>query len=223
MSKLVMRLLPLLLAAVLPAFSATDSYGSKPHIVVLLADNVGWANVGFHRPPEEPFRELYSPHIDALAANGLKLDRHYTYKFCSPSRSSFLTGRLPVHVNTYNDDPTRPGAGVPTNMTIIAQRLREVGYRSHMVGKWHVGMAREANTPQGKAFIPIPHRTVCSALLTPTPTAGKGFASSLNYFHSMNNYYNSRRAEGCGDHPATDLWDTDRPARELNGTGYEER
>ena len=89
-----------------------------------------------------------------------------------------------------------PGAGVPTNMTMISAKLRRsaAGYATHMIGKWHVGMARPANTPQGK-----------------------GFDTSLNYFHSTNSYYDSRRAEGCGGAPHVDLWDTDRPASALNG------
>ena len=49
----------------------------KPHIVMLLTDNMGWANVGFHRPPDVPAREIHTPNIDALAGSGLILDRHY--------------------------------------------------------------------------------------------------------------------------------------------------
>jgi hypothetical protein len=108
----------------------------RPHIVMLLADNVGWANVGFHKPPDLPAREIHTPNLDSLAKGGLILDRHYTYKFCSPSRSSFLSGRLPFHVNIYNDDPTTfPGAGVPVDMTMISDKLKTVGYHSHFIGK----------------------------------------------------------------------------------------
>ena len=116
----------LLLLAQFPAVLSTDSgFGAKPNIVVLLADNVGWANVGFHKPPLEPHRDVYSPNIDTLAYSGLRLDRHYTYKFCSPSRSSFLTGRLPVHVNIYNDNPAMPGAGL---MRVIHYQSVGVGF-----------------------------------------------------------------------------------------------
>ena len=86
-------------AASSDAGSDDPSFGSKPHLVILLADNLGWANVGYHRPPAADPREFATAHVDALAAGGLELDRHYTYKFCSPSRSSLLTGRLPFHVN----------------------------------------------------------------------------------------------------------------------------
>jgi arylsulfatase B len=90
----------LLVGAAAPAPAANAA--PRPHIVVLLTDNMGWANVGFHRPPSLPAREIHTPNVDKLAASGLILDRHYTYKFCSPSRSSFLSGRLPFHVNIYN-------------------------------------------------------------------------------------------------------------------------
>lgn len=179
----------------------------RPHIVVLLADNVGWANVGFHRPPQVPAREIHTPNLDALAEKGLILDRHYTYKFCSPSRSSFLSGRLPFHVNIYNDDPTMlPGAGVPVNMTMISDKLKTAGYHAHFIGKWHAGMA---------------------SLSTQTPQ-GRGFDTTLNYFDSGNNYYDSTTEQNCLD-PLTndtviavDLWDTSGPATHLNGS-YEER
>ena len=67
----------------------------RPHIVFLFCDNVGWSNVGYHR--RTPTNEVATPRIDALARTGLELDRMYTYKFCSPSRSSLLSGATPSH------------------------------------------------------------------------------------------------------------------------------
>eukprot|EP01063_Lacrimia_lanifica_P015644 TRINITY_DN22333_c0_g1_i1.p1 TRINITY_DN22333_c0_g1~~TRINITY_DN22333_c0_g1_i1.p1 ORF type:complete len:539 (+),score=165.43 TRINITY_DN22333_c0_g1_i1:33-1649(+) len=193
---------PLLLLAAAAAAGAEEAgYGEKPHVVVLFADNMGWANVGWNRPPGADPREYATPHLTALAADGMILDRHYTYKFCSPSRSSLLSGRLPMHVNIYNDDPARPGAGIPVGMTLLPEKLRGAGYATHFIGKWHVGMAR------GSA----------------QPPEARGFDSSLGYFHSANSYYTAERAEGCGGVPAVDLWDTGRPAFHLNGTAYEER
>ena len=54
------------------------NFGAKPHIIFLFCDNVGWANVGFHRDPPTP--EVVTPNIDALAKSGVELDRHYTCK-----------------------------------------------------------------------------------------------------------------------------------------------
>uniref|UniRef100_A0A6U7P1N7 Sulfatase N-terminal domain-containing protein n=2 Tax=Haptolina brevifila TaxID=156173 RepID=A0A6U7P1N7_9EUKA len=92
-----------------------------------------------------------------------------------------------------------PGQGVPINMTLLPEKLATAGYVSHFVGKWHIGMARRQASP---------------------PEA-RGFATSLGYFHSTNNYYNGLRAEGCANQPALDLWDSGRPASELDD--YEER
>jgi len=201
-------------AAALPSNGAasldvTGAAGSRPNIVFFFCDNVGWANVGFHRPPDVPTRDIHSPNIDELATTGLILDRHYTYKFCSPSRSSVMTGRLPIHVNIYNDDPSMPGAGVPLEMTMIPEKLKEAGYISHMIGKWHLGMYDEAHLPMNR-----------------------GFNSSLHYFDSGNNYYDQTAQATSCDYAyytytyywpvATDLWDTDKPAIDLNATDYEE-
>ena len=102
-----------------------------PHLVILFADNLGWANVGFHRPPALPASEISTPHLDALAASGTELMRHYTYKFCSPSRSSLMTGRLPVHVREPSATIHRPcpaKAWFPTNMTVLAAKLKTRSY-----------------------------------------------------------------------------------------------
>ena len=76
------------------------------------------------------------------------------FSFCSPSRSAFLTGRLPVHVNDQNAEPTVRNAadpiggyaGIPVNMTSIAAKMGAAGYATHMTGKWDAGMVRLAST-----------------------------------------------------------------------------
>ena len=115
----------------------------KPHFVYVLVDDWGWANVGYHHNP--PTREVDTPNIDSLVKDGLKLDQHYAYRFYSPSRSSLMTERFPIHVNDKNyniqnynpKDPVSGYAGIPRNMTGIATKLKEAGYATHMVGKWH--------------------------------------------------------------------------------------
>jgi arylsulfatase I/J len=113
---------------------------AKPHIVVLLADDLGHAMVGKNTAVPD---EIKTPQIDKhFATAGLTLNRHYTYKFCSPTRSSLQSGRLPVHVNTENAEPEslNPSdavsgyAGIPVNMTTIASRLQKVGYQTYMTG-----------------------------------------------------------------------------------------
>ena len=179
----------------------------KPHIVFMMVDDWGWADVGYHR--ETPTREVVTPNIDSLVKQGLQLDHHYVFNWCSPSRYALLSGRLPIHVNdvtasetSYNPkDPVSGFDGIPRNMTGIATKMKEGGYATHMVGKWDAGMATPDHTPKGR-----------------------GFDSSVNYFYHANDYY-TEEAGSCNKQQIVDLWETDKPAYGLNGTGpdkYEE-
>jgi len=164
---------------------------------MILADDFGWANVGYHRNP--PTNEVQTPNIDQLVKEGIELDRHYVYKFCSPSRSALQSGRNPIHVNTLNLEPTYynpadPVSGfsaVPRNMTGIATKLKQAGYATHMFGKWDAGMATPDHTPHGR-----------------------GYDTSLHYFHHANDYWTERTGV-CGPQNIVDLWNTDHPAVNL--------
>ena len=110
-------------------------------------DDFGRANVGYHRTPtDDPRREVQTPNMDALVAGGIRLDRFYAHKYCSPTRSALQTGRSPFMVNVLNsdigqsnpDDPVSGFQGIPRNMTGIATKLKSAGYSTHQVGKWHV-------------------------------------------------------------------------------------
>jgi arylsulfatase B len=86
---------------------------------------------------------VVTPNIDDLVAQGLELQRHYVHKFCSPTRSSIQSGRLPVHVNLVNGDPTISNprdpvsgwAGIPREMTGLGSVLAKAHYHTHMIGK----------------------------------------------------------------------------------------
>lgn len=149
------------------ATAAVDDGQNKPHVLFFLADDYGWANLGYHRrdadmsaSEEQGKAEVHTPSIDALIDEGILLDRHYTYKICSPTRASIQSGRLAVHVNAFNagvtsqnyDDPVSGFAGIPRNMTGLANKMREAGYRTHMVGKWDAGMATPDHTPKGRGY-----------------------------------------------------------------------
>mmetsp|Transcript_100598 Transcript_100598/g.288277 ORF Transcript_100598/g.288277 Transcript_100598/m.288277 type:complete len:575 (-) Transcript_100598:574-2298(-) len=132
-----------------------------------------WGDAGWHRPDD--WEEQTTPRMNEIVAEGVELDRHYAFKYCSPSRSAMQTGRHPIHVNVMNTDPSYVNwddqvsgyAGIPRNMTGIAQVMKRGGYSTHMVGKWDVGMATPLHTP-----------------------AGRGYDSSLSYFYHTNDYWN---------------------------------
>ena len=133
--------------AVLCAVVAVAVAGELPNIVVVVGDDVGWANVGWHNPSPSSSNAsqwyVRTPRMDALVADGIELDRHYAFKSCGPSRSALHSGRWPVHVESENSspeqhnaaDPVAGFAGIPRNMTGVAERLREAGYRTAVVGK----------------------------------------------------------------------------------------
>ena len=135
---------------------------------------------------------VQTPRIDGLVKQGIELNRHYTFKFCSPSRSAFQSGRNPIHVNVLNvepsyintNDPVSGFAGIPRNMTGIAEKMKQGGYKTHMIGKWDVGMATPDHTPQGR-----------------------GYDTSLHYFHHCNDYWRSTVSQcGIKREPVQDLW-----------------
>ena len=98
-----------------------------------------------------------TPNIDGLVKVGVELNQGYVHKYCSPTRSSIQSGRLPFHVNVLNDDmaiwnkqdPIAGFAGIPRNMTTMAMHLSAAGYSTHMAGKWDAGMATWDHTPHG--------------------------------------------------------------------------
>lgn len=177
----------------------------KPHIVHVLADDLGWADVGWHREAKDQ-ADVKTPSLDALAASGVRLERFYTHQICSPSRSAIQSGRAPIHVNVQNvlpevvnpADPIGGYQGIPTNMTGIASVLRGAGYRTRFVGKWDVGMATPMHHPRAR-----------------------GYESWLGYWHHANDYWQQTTGScGAGTSPR-DLWrfdtstDADGPAVEL--------
>ena len=117
----------------------------KPNIVFVLVDDWGFAEVGFRNP------KIKTPNFDDLAKTGLVLDRHYVYRYCSPSRASFLTGRWPHHVHQWNIPP-QIKLGTNLNMTMLPAKLKQAGYATHMVGKWHQGYFDPAYLPVNRGF-----------------------------------------------------------------------
>jgi arylsulfatase A-like enzyme len=106
----------------------------KPNILFILADDLGWADVAFHRG------NVPTPNLDKLAAEGLELTQHYVYPVCSPTRSALLSGRYATRFGVTN--PQNPRAFRWDTIT-LARALKSVGYDTALCGKWHLGSMPE--------------------------------------------------------------------------------
>ena len=126
--------------------ASVTSSETKPHIVFVFVDDWGYADVGLRNPA------IKTPNFDSLINTGLLLDRHYVFRYCSPSRASLLTGRWPHHVHQWNVDPPTSELGLNLNMTALPAKLKQAGYATHMVGKWHEGFATTDYLPINRGF-----------------------------------------------------------------------
>ncbi len=122
------------------------------HVIV---DDLGYGDTGFRR--QTPTPGIVTPHLDSLVAEGIRLDRHYVHRMCTPSRTSYLSGRLPVHVEVALPNPEDPNCGIPRNMTALPTKLREspAGYTTAVVGKCEFTSSLPITTVHSLLSLPL--------------------------------------------------------------------
>ena len=141
----------LYILGILFALCFTLSAVDKPNIIIFLADDLGYADVGFNGCEDIP-----TPNIDSIAAHGVRFTNGYAnHPVCSPSRAGLLTGmyqhRFGFENNSGPEDYAAPNFGVPREVPMVGERLQKVGYKTGMVGKWHVGF-KEGLRPHERGF-----------------------------------------------------------------------
>jgi len=119
-------------------FSASSVLAAQPNVMVIVADDLGYNDVGF-----QGSKEIATPNLDKLAARGLRCTNGYvSHSFCSPTRAGLLTGRYQHRFGHENNPawlPESTAAGLSLNETTFPQLMKQAGYATGAVGKWHLG------------------------------------------------------------------------------------
>ncbi|MCH1497380.1 MAG: sulfatase-like hydrolase/transferase, partial [Rubripirellula sp.] len=148
----------------------SSAIGQRPNIVFILADDMGWNQPGFNGGKSE-----LTPNMNRLAQEGMRLSEFYTHSVCAPTRAAFLTGRYAFR--TWSDwrsedfgkpsylaklglelahnergEPTRRIHALDTSERTIAEALKEAGYYTAILGKWHLGEWLPEHLPMGQGF-----------------------------------------------------------------------
>jgi arylsulfatase A-like enzyme len=118
----------------MPARAAQKDGAGQPNIIVLLADDEGYGELGF-----QGNREIPTPNIDSIAKNGIRFTNGYVSgPYCSPTRAGLMTGRYQTRFG-HEFNGAGPTFGLPLSETTVAQRMKALGYATAAVGKWHLG------------------------------------------------------------------------------------
>ena len=143
------------------ALALVDSYaqtqGTRPNVIVILADDLGYGDVGFNRDASFPVDRgvIPTPNIDALASAGVVLkNAHVAHPFCGPSRAAIMTGMLPHRIGAQYNLPNdiTSTIGIPVNETYFTNVLKASGYKTSAYGKWHLGFEDGKYQPLDRGF-----------------------------------------------------------------------
>ena len=135
---------------ILSLLASNSTFGfetKQPNIVFIVADDLGWGDVGWHDS------QIKTPHLDALANRGAKLEAHYVQPVCTPTRAALMTGRYPIR-HGLQTGVVRPWAqyGLPLEEQTLAEGLKSAGYATAIVGKWHLGHFKPEYLPTRRGF-----------------------------------------------------------------------
>lgn len=164
----------------------------KPHIIFILADDLGWADVSFHGSPQIP-----TPNLDTLAADGVVLNNYYVHPTCTASRGALMTGLYSTRYGLQHI-PIQPGEpyGLDLKYTLLPQHLKRLGYETHLIGKWHLGSYRYEYTP-----------------------TRRGFDSFYGFYYGHEDYYTHmlHHSQDGREISGLDLWNGTDPAEDAMG------
>ncbi len=125
----------------------TRTSTKPPNVIIMLADDLGWADVGYHGS------DIKTPNIDRLAKEGMRLERFYATPICTPTRSAMMTGRDPIKLGVANAVLMAwQDGGVSLDEHFMPQSFKAAGYDTAMVGKWHLGHTIEQHLPNARGF-----------------------------------------------------------------------
>jgi len=136
-------------AAILLVVSIGLASSSKqpPNIIFLLADDLGYNDVSWHNS------YVQTPNLERLAKDGLILENNYVQTNCGPSRNALMTGHYPILTGgQYVSLRTLEPLGVPTKFKFMPQFLKDLGYSTHGIGKWHLGFCHPDYLPSNRGF-----------------------------------------------------------------------
>ncbi|CAH2247261.1 jg15455 [Pararge aegeria aegeria] len=128
-------------------YGSVTSY-KRPNIVFIMVDDMGWNDVSYHGSDQ-----ILTPNLDALATRGAVLHQYYSEAICTPARTALLTGKYPMRLGMHGFPLSNSeDRGIPLTERLLPAYLKDLGYCTHLVGKWHVGMSRRQYLPMSRGY-----------------------------------------------------------------------